>query len=413
MPDPVDENAGPAQPAGPVPVKTSLREKLKGVWAWMQPHAARLSLLTAGVVIGSAGLFFLMSETDVTDDYLPKRWNESIRRLGITPVYPPQEDIYVGDIIAEVVDSGHKFKSLPDDLQSESFIGRYVKVTQIPDLRQYLSLKSEAPYFGDNTWQQGEEKLALSQPRSEVQNNGTTSGLEVKDVLFPVIKIERREGMAGLWNTIGFGGARADVEEIELQNVQTYAINPFHAQYALIQFCAGKKTQLLCNDEYLREKLSYILGRDILRSAETKDCGLRYIYDIRLIVVRQAFLTRGVKVTNGRGRLLEANLAGGKPDMKQLQDAVNSAATDRPKETPEDAAVKEKLTAENAIRSANSSGLFSERRFARPLVIGFNSVSLGMRGSTPAWRDDLAKASADKKVKGTTRACATSTEVQK
>ncbi|KDR91075.1 hypothetical protein K538_06140 [Agrobacterium tumefaciens GW4] len=386
---------------------------MKGLWAWTQPHAARLSLLTAGVVIGSAGLFFLMGETDVTDDYLPKRWNESIRRLGITPVYPPQEDIYVGDIIAEVVDSGHKFKSLPDDLQSESFIGRYVKVTQIPHLRQYLSLKSEAPYFGDNTWQQGEEKLALSQPRSEVQNNGTTSGLEVKDVLFPVIKIERREGMAGLWNTIGFGGARADVEEIELQNVQTYAINPFHAQYALIQFCAGEKTQLLCNDEYLREKLSYILGRDILRSAETKDCGLRYIYDIRLLVVRQAFLTRGVKVTNGRGRLIAADLAGSKPDMKQLQDAVNSAATDRPKETPADAAVKEKLAAENAIRSANSSGLFSERRFARPLVIGFNSVSLGMRGSTPAWRDDLAKAAADKKVKGTTLACATSTEVQK
>ncbi|MFP3711255.1 hypothetical protein SB783_45540, partial [Paraburkholderia sp. SIMBA_009] len=70
-------------------------------------------MLAAGIVIGSAGLFFLMGETDVTDDYLPKRWNESIRRLGIEPVYPPQEDIYVGDIIAEVVDSGHKFKSLP------------------------------------------------------------------------------------------------------------------------------------------------------------------------------------------------------------------------------------------------------------------------------------------------------------
>ncbi|KJF72211.1 hypothetical protein RP75_16045 [Agrobacterium arsenijevicii] len=381
--------------------------------AWGKPHAVKASLLAAGVVIGSAGLFFLMGEMDVTDDYLPKRWNESIRRLGITPVYPPQEDIYVGDIIAEVVDSGHKFKSLPGDLESEAFIGRYVKVTQIPDLRGYLSVKSEAPYFGDNTWQEDKSKLALSQPRTEVANNGTTSGLQVKDVLFPVIKIERREGISGLLRTIGFGGARADVEEIELQNVQTYAINPFHAQHALIQFCAGATTQLLCNDEYIREKLSYILGRDILRSAETKDCGLRYIYDVRLLVVRQAFLTRGVKITNGRGRLVGLNVGAGKPNIEQSQNDVNGAATQPPNETRPDPNIKDISLTENAIRSANSSGLFSDRQFARPLVIGFNAVSLGMRGSTPAWRDDLAKATADKKVKGTVQACATSKEAGK
>lgn len=410
MPDPVDENA---QPASQVPVKASLLEKLKSFWVWGKPHAARMSLLTAGVVIGSAGLFFLMGETDVTDDYLPKRWNESIRRLGITPVYPPQEDIYVGDIIAEIVDSGHKFKSLPGDLESEAFIGRYVKVSQIPDLRGYLSLKSEAPYFGDNAWQEDKSKLALSQPRTEVANDGTTSGLQVKDVLFPVIKIERREGISGLLRNIGFGGARADVEEIELQNVQTYAINPFHAQYALIKFCAGPTTQLFCSDEYIREKLSYILGRDILKSAETKDCGLRYIYDVRLLVVRQAFLTRGVRITNGRGRLVDLNVGAGKPDIEQLQNNVNGAVTQPSNETRADATIKDISVIENAIRSANSSGLFSDRQFARPLVIGFNAVSLGMRGSTPAWKDDLAKATADGKVKGTVLACATSNEAAK
>ena len=367
--------------------------------------------MAAGIVIGSAGLFFLMGETDVTDDYLPKRWNESIRRLGIEPVYPPQEDIYVGDIIAEVVDSGHKFKSLPRDLESESFIGRYVKITQIPNLRGYLAVKSDAPYFGDSTWLDDKKGLTVSQPRTEVTTEGTTSGLQVKDALFPVIKIERKEGMAGVLRNIAFGGARADIEEIELQNVQTYAINPFHAQSALMSFCDDENTKVYCADEYLREKLSYILSRDILRTAETENCGSRYIYDIRLLVVRQAFLTRGVKVTNGRGRSAFLDARGVKRDTsKEMADAA-AAATSQPQGGQVNA--EDMSGKDNSISSINSSGLFSDRQFARPLVIGFNSVSIGMRNSTPAWLDAAAKAAAGKDVKDRAKICASSQEVAK
>jgi len=370
-----------------------------------------VSLLAAGVVVGSAGLFFLMGETDVTDDYLPKRWNESIRRLGIEPVYPPQEDIYVGDIIAEVVDSGHKFKSLPTDLESESFIGRYVKITQIPNLRGYLAVKSEAPYFGDSTWSEDKKSLSIAQPRTEVAVDGTTSGLVVKDALFPVIKIERKEGMAGLLRNIAFGGARADIEEIELQNVQTYAINPFHAQNALMGFCNDGGTKVYCDDDYIREKLSYILNRNILRTAETEDCGSRYIYDIRLLVVRQAFLTRGVKVTNGRARAAFLDAGGSKGDVQKTVDGATVAATTGPQ--GQQPAAENMVGNDNSIRSTNSSGLFSNSQFARPLVIGFNSVSIGMRNSTPAWLDAAAKAAAGKDVKDRAKICASSQEVAK
>ncbi|QCL99809.1 hypothetical protein CFBP6624_06415 [Agrobacterium tumefaciens] len=384
---------------------------MRSAWRWATPHAARVSLLAAGVVIGSAGLFFLMGETDVTDDYLPKRWNESIRRLGIEPVYPPQEDIYVGDIIAEVVDSGHKFKSLPTDLESESFIGRYVKITQIPNLRGYLGVKSEAPYFGDSIWSEDKKSLSIAQPRTEVAVDGTTSGLVVKDALFPVIKIERKEGMAGLLRNIAFGGARADIEEIELQNVQTYAINPFHAQNALMGFCNDGDTKVYCDDDYIREKLSYILNRNILRTAETEDCGSRYIYDIRLLVVRQAFLTRGVKVTNGRARAAFLDAGGNKGDVQKTVDGATVAATTGPQ--GQQPAAENMVGNDNSIRSTNSSGLFSNSQFARPLVIGFNSVSIGMRNSTPAWLDAAAKAAAGKDVKDRAKICASSQEVAK
>ncbi|MDH7800931.1 hypothetical protein [Rhizobium sp. AN70] len=411
MSDPIDGNAQPAQPPGPVSAKTSLGEKLTGFWTWLRPHAARLSLLTAGAVIGSAGLFFLMGETDVTNDYLPKRWNESIQRLGIEPVYPPQEDIYVGDIIAEIVDSGHKFKSLPVLVKDSPFIGRYVKITQIPNLRGYFGVKSEAPYFGDSVWLDDKRTLSAAQPRVEVATDGTASGVEVKDALFPVIKIERKEGIVGLLRNIAFGGARADVEEIELQNVQTYAINAFHAQNALMAFCNDEYTEVYCADEYLRAKLSYILKRDILETAETEDCGPRYLYDIRLFVVRQAFLTRGVKVTNGRGRLAFLDAGGDKGDLQNDMDRAATAATTSPQgQLPEPENIADN---KSSFRRTNSSGLFSDRQFARPLVVGFNSVSIGMRNSTPAWLDAAAKAAAGKDVKDRAKICASSLEVAK
>ncbi|MDZ7927855.1 MAG: hypothetical protein U5L46_12630 [Agrobacterium sp.] len=241
--------------------------------------------------------------------------------------------------------------------------------------------------------------------------DGTASGLQVRDALFPVIKIERKEGMTGLLRNIAFGGARADIEEIELQNVQTYAINPFHAQNALMAFCDDDDTRVYCDDDYIRKKLSYILSRNILRTAETEDCGPRYIYDIRLLVVRQAFLTRGVKVTNGRGRSAFLDAGGNKGDVQKNMDGAAAAATTGPKgQQPgsEDIAGND-----STIRSTNSSGLFSDRQFARPLVIGFNSVSIGMRNSTPAWLDAAAKAAAGKDVKDRARICASSQEVAK
>ena len=60
---------------------------------------------------------------------LEEQWDSTIRRLGIgiQPVYPPQEDIAVGDVFATVVDTGHTPYAALEQL-SEFFSGKSVKL---------------------------------------------------------------------------------------------------------------------------------------------------------------------------------------------------------------------------------------------------------------------------------------------
>jgi hypothetical protein len=44
-------------------------------------------------------------------------WNASISRLGISPIFPPQEDFYVGDIWAVIVDSESMTRLAPSAMQ--------------------------------------------------------------------------------------------------------------------------------------------------------------------------------------------------------------------------------------------------------------------------------------------------------
>ncbi|HEX8665906.1 MAG TPA: hypothetical protein VF744_17975, partial [Beijerinckiaceae bacterium] len=81
----------------------------------------RRILIGGGVVIAIVSVLFLLEKaTDVpnlpTDtDAVAREWNSTIGRLGIEPVYPPQEDVTVGDIFLVVTgdNSGNISEALP------------------------------------------------------------------------------------------------------------------------------------------------------------------------------------------------------------------------------------------------------------------------------------------------------------
>ena len=70
--------------------------------------------LGAGAVVAVvAGYVWLVARPqepapDFTAEDIISAWNDSIHKLGITAVYPPQEDMMVGDIWAVIVSELHK-----------------------------------------------------------------------------------------------------------------------------------------------------------------------------------------------------------------------------------------------------------------------------------------------------------------
>ncbi len=374
-----------------------IREKLGTAAFAIWSLITKPSMIALAVIIGLGLWFGLHPGVDASRDYMPKRWNESVERLGITPVYPPQEDIYVGDLILQIVESGYTFSRFPDDLSSESeaFVGKYIKIGQLDNVRRYIGLPSFAPDLGDSKWE--DEKLTIDQPRLEAGGDtGVAGKVRLTDVLFPVIKISRNDGIGGILSWFSFGMASAHTEEIELRGVQTYAMNPLHTYTELMKFCTVASDY--CEDRTVRNILSYTLDRDILRKACTTNGKLRYLYDVKLLAVRQVFTARGLEVRTGRGvgSYLQARTGGAAADSSEALDrqlaeaatAAESSVAPSSTETEQTLVVQAPENEAGAFQSQSSSGLFATGRFSRPLVIGFNAVSVGMKNSSPAWIEE-------------------------
>ncbi|WP_353645106.1 hypothetical protein [Mesorhizobium sp. WSM2239] len=92
--------------------------KVEGVrWVWLKlqgfattfgPAVVSKSALIVGLMIFGLVVFFLVkpfdSPRELPDDNAAVAWNAAIERLGIQPLYPPQEDFFVGDIYVTLDD---------------------------------------------------------------------------------------------------------------------------------------------------------------------------------------------------------------------------------------------------------------------------------------------------------------------
>jgi Na+/H+-dicarboxylate symporter len=82
-------------------------QRVRRLLAW----GARLVAAAAAVFAIVVGVRWLAAfqpkpQSDGQNSSLEAQWNSTIRRLGVNiePVYPPQEDLSVGDLFATVVE---------------------------------------------------------------------------------------------------------------------------------------------------------------------------------------------------------------------------------------------------------------------------------------------------------------------
>lgn len=312
---------------------------------------------------------------DPDADDVAKQWNASISRLGITPVFPPQEDIQVGDVLAVV--------SAADDLP---ILGRAVALGHV-DLRDEIVKANAAnPIFADTT-PLGKNDEFRHQSSVETDQRPPDDKIRLTLLGFPGVSIShaKRAGSAGGAGFFGFGASRDEttIEELRIPTAETYGIAPAPAALRLLAWCAQAEHKTTCSDAFARRLLAFTLGDEVLQKAN----GV-YTSKLELQIVTRVYMTRAIeqrRLESGARALAmlrrpsagaaapstatPASGAATTPEAK-ARDAVSAA------QDAVDAAVPASDGASLKMTGADSTEFQLQQTFQRPLVFGFRSFNL-------------------------------------
>ncbi|MGO6757245.1 hypothetical protein ACCS42_09155 [Rhizobium ruizarguesonis] len=356
-------------------------------WAALKAFPRWIGRIVIGVAVIAFLAFVLTSFFNTAaaiDDDVPRSWNASIEKLGITPLYPPQEDFYVGDVILAVTPAKRKFKSLPDDLQVDAIKGRSIRIGHI-DLLKYMQRPGDVRYFGDSKRDEN-GTLSIVQPRREADIDPADNGkIVLSSLLFPAIRLEHSASVNGVWQRLGFGASSASAEKIVLSHVQSYGADAYTSTALLARFCADPATRGFCIEKSARAQLSYMMGDDILKTAPSIDNKPSYIFEIRVFVVYRVYLARGMLVGGGDGintRLFSSEA--GSMDVTEVS-SPDVGVDHKPEERADEADVEVQPKVKTEAPPASSASrsdkriFLTDEPFNRPLAFGYRSVSFGMR----------------------------------
>jgi hypothetical protein len=263
------------------------------VWA---KNVLRWGFRGAVTVLAVAGLLYVVGvlggpsrKAAIEADTVAADWNEAVHKLNIEPIYPPQEDVYVGDIYATI--SGG----------DPNFLGRSMKLWHLnlnsAIQRAYQDLPvfpttAPLPEKEGQVWQQ-EIADSLFSPAQRKS---------LSLVAFPSFVVRHaRAASAGIglgtWKSL-FGASRDsdETEELRFPRTETYGINATEATAALIAFCETERNKPICSDTGVRQMLSMVVGEEIWKQAvdsDGKPTG-RYAISVELVLISQVYLTRSI-----------------------------------------------------------------------------------------------------------------------
>jgi hypothetical protein len=359
------------------------RERIAGVGAYFRTHGWRF--LIALVVLLFAVVVIRPFETvrDPTGDDVAAAWNQSIGKLGIIPVYPPAEDVSVGDIWAIVANS-----------DQTPLLGKAVRIDHI-DLKKQILEAAQQPTFAE-TVEAATGAAYARQDRYEAAPDPSKAALiQLNLTAFPGITINHaiNAGAAAGTGASGWFGAQrqqSQHEEIRLKGTETYGMSPIDAIFILNRWCQDEKTKMLCSDDKVRTILSFTVGDMVLKTKNNS-----YTSTIILQLVTRVFLAREIEQKrvddSARGGGVQAGA-----DPSQAASAANppAASASDNSDAQRVAALAEGVTktlAAGAAMGAKLSVLRSDgvdlslrQTFQRPVVFGYRAVTIRLPPSKPA-----------------------------
>ncbi|WFU31463.1 hypothetical protein QA635_33825 [Bradyrhizobium brasilense] len=277
-----------------------------------------LKRIAIGVValgaLGTAGyLSFRWVEPAPAEMSVAQQWNEAIARLGIEPVYPPQEDIAVGDVFVLITDDAL------NDLGKEPIAVKALKLWHLDLSAPLKQTYAEMYKFPETPDPPGDGKpWKFTSSENSIFGTQTTRG-DLPLVLFPGFTIANtRAANIGANSTRWFGGAfggsaTSDITtEVRISAAESYGLPGLVAEAELIKFCTDPVMKLQCTDAEARKQMSIVVGSKIFDQVE--DPGTkkkRPRYSVEIAMVSRVFLTRSMHTTIRRAGKGSASAAAG------------------------------------------------------------------------------------------------------
>ena len=360
---------------------------LKGLWQnvrpWLwRPTTVALLILISLIVVRP----FAPPPSDPSAYEIQEQWNDSISRLGIEPVFPPEEEFYVGDIWAVVSGAADK-----------AFLRKAVRIGNV-DMRSFIRAKNGAvPVFAETSIGKPGDELTL-QNNKEIDPRTDDKHIFLTVVAFPGVSITHvTKASTFLGLNIGSTAAERNglqIEETKIPYAETYGVSTSIAVGALDEWCNSSLTKNHCTYQFAKSMLSFALGSKLLEME--KDHTIGSVGDpkrieINIVMITRVFMTRELdtrRVTSSSlgGALRIVPVLSGVPEEETSAAGINHPRSD----TKPDDGTKTAIEAQSQncevvqgrriwtalFGETNGSSVGARQVFPRPVVFGFRSVSI-------------------------------------
>ncbi|MCK1654670.1 hypothetical protein IVA88_24955 [Bradyrhizobium sp. 149] len=306
-----------------------------------------------------------------------QQWNEAISRLGIEPIYPPQEDVAVGDVFVLITEDALS------DVAKEPLAGRALKLWHMDLTEKLEQTYAEMYRFPETPDPPAEGKpWKLASSTASVFKSGSPRG-DLPLVLFPGFSISStRNATLGANSSEWFGGmfggsaSSETTTEVRISAAESYGLPGLVAEAELIKFCADAVLKVQCTDAEARKQMSIVVGGKIFEQVEDpKTKKLKPRFSLEIALVSRIFLTRSMHTTirrtgSGRGSAStgEAKPGTASPPGKH-EGAGQSSETAKP-----EAVVPNSPGVTSSLQFGSSSVISTIDTLQRPVAFGYRSV---------------------------------------
>lgn len=297
-------------------------------------HRAIIALIPYLVVVAVAVYFFrdVGAVTEESTVYsVPQEWNRTIERLGIQPLYPPQEDFQVGDVFAVV---------LSLDSRSHRWSDRSIILGHVDLKSDILKQQALRPRV---------QQLPVDGPGHWKLDSGHAEAVFLSSIMFPGFTGSAEDSLNADYfvpAARAAGMSRSSLaQSIRISNAMTYGAGQTIALARLMGFCDDTQ---MCGRAFLERLFRHQFGSEIALEGE----GI--VLDMAVRIVTRVFLSD--EITVGSTTLNAASASAG-PGQGSSDGAANPGI---------------------AAAASRQQQIEHDRKTSKPLVFGFHSIGIGV-----------------------------------